>query len=145
MANEETDLLARLFAQEIPEIAAGVIEIKAIARKPGSRSKLALQSHDPRVDCIGACVGVRAARIKKIVAALGGERIDLLPWQESLERLIANALKPAAIVEVILNPAQHRAIAVVEADQVSLASGRQGENRELASRLCGWQIDIKEQ
>ena len=144
MANEETDFIARLFAQEIPEIAAGVIEIKAIARKPGSRSKLALQSHDPRVDCISACVGVRGARIKKIVGALGGERIDLHPWHESVEQLIANALQPAAIEQVILHPAQHRAVVVVEADQVSLANGRRGENRELASRLCGWQIDIKE-
>ena len=145
MANEETDLIARLFAQAIPEIAAGVIEIKAIARKPGSRSKLALESHDPRVDCIGACVGVRGARIKKIVAALGGERIDLHRWHESPERLIAHALQPAAIAEVVLHPAQHRAVVVVKADQVSLARGRRGENRELASRLCGWQIEVKEQ
>jgi N utilization substance protein A len=145
MANEETDFIARLFAQEIPEIAAGTIEIKAVARKLGCRSKLAVYSYNPRVDCIKACVGVRGAHIKKIVDILGGERIDLLRWQESPERFIANALQPAAILEVILYPAQHRAVVVVEADQVALVNGRRGENRELASRLCGWQIDVKEQ
>ncbi len=138
-------MYARLFAQEIPEIAAGIIEIKAIARKPGSRTKLALQSHDPRVDCVGACVGVRGARIRKIVDVLGGERIDLFRWHESPERLIATALQPALIAEVILHPAQHRAVVVVKADQVSLVEGRRGENQELASRLSGWQIEIKEQ
>ena len=91
MANEETDLIARLFAEEIPEIAAGVIEIKAITRKPGSRSKLALQSHDPRVDCVGACVGVRGNRIKNIVDELAGERIDIVRWDDNLEVLIPNA------------------------------------------------------
>jgi transcription termination/antitermination protein NusA len=144
MANEETDFIARLFAEEIPEIAAGIVEIKAIARKPGSRTKLALQSHDPRMDCVGACVGVRGARIRKIVDVLGGERIDLFRWHESPERLIATALLPAVIAEVILHPAQHRAVVVVKADQVALVTGRRGENRELASRLCGWQIEVKE-
>ena len=145
MANDETDLITRLFAQEVPEIAAGMIEIKAIAREPRYRSKLALQSHDPHVDCIGACVGLRGARIKKVVDALDGERIDLIRWHDSPERFIANALQPAAIEEVILHPAQHRAVVVVKADQASLATGHRGQNRELASRLCGWQIELEEQ
>lgn len=145
MANDETDLVARLFAQEVPEVAAGTIEIKAIARKRGFRSKLALQSHNPQVDCIGACVGLRGARIKKIVDALDGELIDLIRWHDSPERLIANALQPASIEEVILHPAQHRAVVVVKADQASLARGRRGENRDLASRLCSWQIEVEEQ
>ena len=143
--SNDSDIVRRLFAEEIPEIAAGTIEIKAIARKPGSRSKLALQSHDSRVDCIAACVGVRGARIKKIVDSLSGERIDLHRWHVSPERLIANALQPEAIAEVILHPVQHRAVVVMKADHVSLARGRRDENRELASRLCGWQIEIKEQ
>jgi N utilization substance protein A len=142
MANDETDLVLRLFAQEIPDIAAGIIEIKAIARKPGSRSKLALQSHDPGVDCIGACVGFRGARIQKIFNALGGERIDLHRWHECPERFIANALQPEAIAKVILHPAQHRAVVVVRPDQVSLTSSRRRENQELACRLCGWQIEV---
>jgi N utilization substance protein A len=144
MANEDTDLIARLFAQAVPEIASGIVEIKGIARKPGSRSKLALHSYDPQVDCIGVCVGLRGARIKQVVDALGGERVDLIRWYPSLERLIANALLPATIEQVILYPAQHRAVVTAKADQVSLVRGRRDENRALASRLCGWQIEVKE-
>jgi N utilization substance protein A len=144
MANEETDLIARLFAQMVPEIAAGVIEIKAIARKAGYRSKLALHSGDPRVDCVGACVGIRGSRIKKIVDLLGPERVDVLRWDDSPERLIAHALQPVVIEEIVLHPAEHRAVVVVRADQVGLANGRQGANRELASGLCGWQIEVQE-
>jgi N utilization substance protein A len=136
--------IARLFAREVPEIATGSIEIKAIARKPGYRSKLALQSQDPSVDCIGVCVGLRGHRIKNIVDALGGERIDLIRWNDSPEQLIANALQPAAIGRVILYPAEHRAVVVVKPDQVSLVLGRRGENRQLASQLSGWQIELEE-
>jgi N utilization substance protein A len=136
--------VARVFAQEVPEIALGSIEIKAIARKPGYRSKLALHSQDPRVDCIGVCVGVRGFRINNIVDALDGERIDLIRWNDSPEQLIANALQPAAIERVVLHPAEHRAVVVVKADQVSLVLGRRGENRQLASELSGWQIEVEE-
>ena len=141
---DDTGPVARLFAREVPEIAAGSIEIKAIARKPGYRSKLALHSRDPRVDCIGACVGVRGFHIKNIADALGGERIDLIRWHDSPEQLIANALQPAAIERVILHPAEHRAVVVVKPDQVSLVLGRRGENRQLASELSGWQIEVEE-
>jgi len=144
MADDETGLIARLFAQEVPEIRAGSIEIKAIARKPGYRSKLALQSRDPSVDCIAACVGLRGARIKRIVNALGAERIDLIRWDDSPERLIAAALQPAAIEKINLHPAQHRAVVVIKADQLSLALGRGGQNCELASRLSGWEIEVED-
>jgi N utilization substance protein A len=141
---DDTAPVVRLFAQEVPEIAAGSIEIKAIARKPGYRSKLALHSQDPRVDCIGTCVGVRGFRIKNIVDALGGERIDLIRWHDSPEQLIVNALQPALIERVLLYPAEYRAVVVVKPDQVSLVLGRRGENRQLASELSGWQIDVEE-
>jgi len=143
MADDDTGLIARHFAQEVPEIRAGSIEIKVIARKPGYRSKLALQSKDASIDCIAACVGFRGARIKKIVDALGGERIDLIRWHDSPERLIAHALQPAVIEKIILHPAQHRAVVVVKAVQASLVLGRRGENRELASQLSGWQIEVE--
>jgi N utilization substance protein A len=143
MLNEETELIAQLFAQAIPEIAAGIVEIKAIARRPGLRAKVAVLSHDPHVDCIGACVGVRGRRIKKIVDQLNGERIDLVRWSDAPEQLIAGALQPAAIQKVILHPAEHRAVVVVNEDHISLVEGRQGVNHDLASRLCGWQIQAK--
>src|SRR5262249_8665416 len=141
---DDIGLVARLFAQEVPEIAAGNIQIKAIARKPGYRSKLALRSQDPRVDCIGACVGIRGSRLKNVVDALGGERIDLVRWHDTPELLIVNALQPAAIERVILHPAEHRAVVVVTPDQVSLVLGRRGENRQLASELSGWRIEVEE-
>jgi N utilization substance protein A len=144
MADDDSDLLARLFAQKIPEIAAGSIEIKAIARKSGYRSKLAVASRDTLVDCVGACVGIRGHRIKNIVDALGGERIDLIRWDDSPERLIANALQPATIEKIVLHPDERRAVVVVPADCVYLALGRGGYNLELASRLSGWQIEVEE-
>jgi N utilization substance protein A len=143
MANEDTDVIAHLFKQAVPEIASGTVEIMAIARKPGYRCKLALTSHDPRVDCIGACVGVRGARIKKVIERLDGARVDLLRWHASPERLIVNALQPAVIERVVLHPALHRAIVTVKVDQVSLVRGRRDENCELASRLCGWRIEVE--
>jgi N utilization substance protein A len=144
MVDGDKNALARLFAQEIPEVAAGSVEIKAIARKPGYRSKLALHARDPRLDCIGVCVGVRGFHIKNIVDALGGERIDLVRWQDTPERLIVNALQPASIERVRLYPEEHRAVVVVKPDQVSLVQGRGGYNRQLASELTGWQIDVEE-
>src|SRR5262249_46550614 len=98
---EDIDHVARLFAEEVPEIASGTVEIKAIARKPGYRSKLALFSRDPRVDCVGVCVGVRGHRIKNVADRLGGERIDLIRWHDSPEQLITHALQPAAIERVV--------------------------------------------
>jgi N utilization substance protein A len=142
--SNDSDIVRRLFAEEIPEIAAGTIEIKAIARKPGYRSKLALYSKDPRLDCIGMCVGIRGFHIKNIVDALGKERIDLIRWHDSPEQLIVNSLQPASIEKVLLHPAEHRAVVVVKPDQVSLVQGRRGENQQLASELSGWHIDLQE-
>jgi transcription termination/antitermination protein NusA len=143
MGDDDIGSVLRLFAQEIPEITAGSVEIKAIARTPGYRCKLALHSQDPSVDCISVCVGRRGVHIKNIVDALGGERIDLIRWDESPERLIANAMQPAAIEKIILHPAKHSAVVVVMANQASLAHGRGGANRELASQICGWEIEIE--
>jgi N utilization substance protein A len=135
-------LVQRLFEQEIPEIAEGVIEIRAMAREPGYRSKVAVSSTDPRVDCVGACVGVRGNRIKNIVDELAGERIDIVRWSDDLLVLITNALQPAEVEDVILCQMLGRAIVLVREDQLSLAIGRRGQNVRLASKLCGWDIEI---
>ena len=135
-------LVARLFEQEIPEIADGVISVKAMSREPGYRSKVAVSSTDPRVDCVGACVGVRGNRIKNIVDELAGERIDIVRFNDVPQSLITNALQPAEIEEVILCQMLGRAIVLVREDQLSLAIGRRGQNVRLASKLCGWDIEI---
>jgi transcription termination/antitermination protein NusA len=135
-------LVERLFEQEIPEIAEGVIEIKAIAREPGYRTKVAVSSTDPRVDSVGACVGVRGNRIKNIVDELAGERIDIVRYSDDMQVLIPNALQPAEVEEVILCQMLGRAIVLVREDQLSLAIGRRGQNVRLASKLCGWDIEI---
>jgi N utilization substance protein A len=138
-------LVQRLFEQEIPEIAEGVIEIKAMAREPGYRSKVAVASGDQRVDCVGACVGVRGNRIKNIVDELAGERIDIVRWNDDLQVLIPNALQPAEVEDVILCQMLGRAIVLVREDQLSLAIGRRGQNVRLGSKLCGWDIEIMTQ
>ena len=135
-------LVARLFEQEIPEITDGVIEVKALAREPGYRTKVAVSSTDQRVDCVGACVGVRGNRIKNIVDELAGERIDIVRWSDDMQALIPNALQPAEVEEVILCEVLGRAIVLVREDQLSLAIGRRGQNVRLASKLCGWDIEI---
>jgi N utilization substance protein A len=132
----------RLFEQEIPEITDGVIEIRAMAREPGYRTKVAVSSTDQRVDSVGACVGVRGNRIKNIVDELGGERIDIVRWSDDLQVLIPNALQPAEVEEVILCQMLGRAIVLVREDQLSLAIGRRGQNVRLGSKLCGWDIEI---
>lgn len=138
-------LVQRLFEQEIPEIIDSVIEIRAISREPGYRSKVAVSSSDQRVDCVGACVGVRGNRIKNIVDELGGERIDIVRWDDNLEVLIPNALQPAEVEQVILCRMLGRAIVLVREDQLSLAIGRRGQNVRLASKLSGWDIEIMTQ
>lgn len=135
-------LVGRLFEQEIPEIADGVIEIRAMAREPGYRTKVAVSSTDQRVDCVGACVGVRGNRIKNIVDELAGERIDIVRWSDDMQVLIPNALQPAEVEEVILCSMLGRAIVLVREDQLSLAIGRRGQNVRLGSKLCGWDIEI---
>ncbi|MEX0676624.1 MAG: transcription termination factor NusA [Pirellulales bacterium] len=142
LSRTRPQLVQRLFEQEIPEIADGVIEIRAMAREPGYRSKVAVSSSDQRVDCVGACVGVRGNRIKNIVDELAGERIDIVRWNDDLQVLIPNALQPAEVEEVILCQMLGRAIVLVREDQLSLAIGRRGQNVRLASKLCGWDIEI---
>ena len=132
----------RLFEQEIPEIADGVITVNAISREPAHRSKVAVSSSDQRIDCVGACVGVRGNRIKNIVDELSGERIDIVRWDDDPELLIPNALQPAEVEQVLLCRMIGRAIVLVSEDQLSLAIGRRGQNVRLASKLCGWDIEI---
>ncbi len=142
LSRTKPQLVQRLFEQEIPEIAEGVIEIRAIAREPGYRTKVAVSSTDQRVDCVGACVGVRGNRIKNIVDELAGERIDIVRYNDDMQVLIPNALQPAEVEEVILCQMLGRAIVLVQEDQLSLAIGRRGQNVRLASKLCGWDIEI---
>lgn len=142
LSRTKPQLVQRLFEQEIPEIAEGVIEIRAIAREPGYRTKVAVSSTDQRVDCVGACVGVRGNRIKNIVDELGGERIDIVRFSDDMQVLIPNALQPAEVEEVILCQMLGRAIVLVREDQLSLAIGKRGQNVRLASKLCGWDIEI---
>jgi N utilization substance protein A len=132
----------RLFEQEIPEIADRTIDIRAVAREAGYRTKIAVSSIDSKVDAVGACVGVRGSRIKNIVDELNGERIDIVRWNESLQVMIPNALQPAQIEEVFLYQRLGRAIVLVKEDQLSLAIGRRGQNVRLASKLVGWDIEI---
>jgi transcription termination/antitermination protein NusA len=142
LSRTKPHLVQRLFEQEIPEIAESVIEIRAIAREPGYRTKVAVSSTDQRVDCVGACVGVRGNRIKNIVDELAGERIDIVRFSDDMQVLIPNALQPAEVEEVILCQMLGRAIVLVQEDQLSLAIGRRGQNVRLASKLCGWDIEI---
>ena len=132
MSNLETDIVRELFVRAVPEIANGSVEIKAIAREAGYRSKVALQSKNSELDSVGICVGVRGIRIKKVVDALGGERIDLVRWNEDLKALIRNALQPAEVEAVVLDQTQRRATVFVGKDQKLLLLGRRGINLSFA-------------
>jgi len=136
------DFVRALFEQEIPEIQDRTIEIKQVAREAGYRSKVAVSSIDMKVDCVGACVGVRGSRIKNVIDEINGERIDIVRWNDSMQVMIPNALQPAEIADVQLYPRLGRAIVLVAEDQLSLAIGRRGQNVRLASKLVGWDIDI---
>ncbi|HEV3203509.1 MAG TPA: transcription termination factor NusA [Gemmataceae bacterium] len=142
LSRTHPDFVRRLFENEIPEIADRTIEVKALSREAGYRAKIAVSSIDLKVDCVGACVGVRGSRIKNIVDELGGERIDIVRWNDSLQVMIPNALQPATIEEVFLYSRLGRAIVLVKEDQLSLAIGRRGQNVRLASKLVGWDIEI---
>ena len=142
LSRTHPDIVKRLFEMEVPEVADRIIEIKALVREPGNRTKIAVVSADSRVDCVGACVGVRGSRIKNIVAELGGEKIDIVAWSEQPEMFIAKALSPAEIYSITLNPALNRAKVVVPEDQLSLAIGKKGQNVRLAARLTRWDIDV---
>jgi len=142
LSRNKPQLVQRLFEQEIPEIAEGVIEIRAISREPGYRSKVAVSSSDQRVDCVGACVGLRGNRIKNVTSELAGERIDIVRWSDDPMVLIPNALQPAEVEQVLLCDMIGRAIALVSEEHLSQAIGRYGQNVRLASKLCGWDIEI---
>jgi transcription termination/antitermination protein NusA len=136
-------LLKALFALEVPEIEEGIVEIKAVAREPGHRSKIAVSSNEPGVDPVGACVGPKGSRVRMVVNELRGEKIDVVPWSENPAELVANALQPAKVREVRIDEGSGTAMVVVPDYQLSLAIGKEGQNARLAARLTGWRIDIK--
>ncbi len=143
ISRTDRQLVTRLMENYIPEIKSGIIEIKGIARDPGDRSKIAIFSNDPRVDAIGSCVGEGGNRIKEIVSALGGEKVDLYKWSEEPEELIANSLQPASVTKVLNVDLKNKtSIAVVPDEHLSLAIGKSGQNVRLAVQSCGWKIDI---
>jgi N utilization substance protein A len=134
--------MAKLFAQEVPEVYDGVIEIRAVARDPGSRAKMAVVSNDSSIDPVGACVGMRGSRVQAVVAELQGEKIDIIQWSPDEATFIVNALAPAEVSKVVMDEEDERVEVVVPDEQLSLAIGRRGQNVRLASQLTGWQIDI---
>ncbi|MGZ5307322.1 MAG: transcription termination factor NusA, partial [Actinomycetota bacterium] len=136
-------LLKALFALEVPEIEEGIVEIKAVAREPGHRSKIAVSSNEPGVDPVGACVGPKGSRVRMVVNELRGEKIDVVPWSPNPAELVANALQPAKVKEVRIDEATSTALVIVPDYQLSLAIGKEGQNARLAARLTGWRIDIK--
>lgn len=136
------EFVRKLFEMEVPEVADETVEIKALAREPGFRTKAAVYSRNEKVDCVGACVGMRGARVKNIIRELNGERIDIIRWHKDLKTLIAEALSPARIKEIRLNEKETSALVVVNDDQLALAVGRRGFNTRLTSNLTGWKVDI---
>ncbi len=142
LSRTHPEFIRRLFEQEVPEVAENIIEIKALAREAGYRTKIAVESTDDKVDPVGACVGIRGSRIRNIVDELGGEKIDIVKWSDSSQALIANALMPAKVSEIAICFELGKATVVVTEDQLSLAIGKHGQNVRLAARLTGWDIDI---
>ena len=137
------NLLRALFDLEVPEVREGVVEIKAVAREPGHRSKVAVASNEPGVDPVGACVGTKGARVRQVVGELKGEKIDVVEWSDELQRFVANALAPAKVNRVVIDEGSQTALAIVPDYQLSLAIGKEGQNARLAARLTGLRIDIK--
>ena len=136
-------LLKRLFELEVPEIAEGYVEIKAVAREPGHRSKIAVISNDRNIDPVGACVGARGSRVRMVVNELKGEKVDIIPWSEVIEEFVSNALSPSKVKEVVMYPDEELSEVIVPDSQLSLAIGKEGQNARLAAKLTGWRIDIK--
>jgi N utilization substance protein A len=142
LSRTHPQFMAKLFAQEVPEIYDGIVEVKAVARDPGSRAKIGVVSRDSSIDPVGACVGMRGSRVQAVVGELQGEKIDIIPWSPDPATFIVNALQPAEVVKVVLDEDSERIEVVVPDDQLSLAIGRRGQNVRLASQLTGWDIDI---
>jgi N utilization substance protein A len=142
LSRTHPQFMAKLFAQEVPEIYDGIIEIKAVARDPGSRAKIAVVSKDSSIDPVGACVGMRGSRVQAVVNELSGEKIDIIPWSSDPATFVVNALAPAEVSKVVLDEDSRRIEVIVPDAQLSLAIGRRGQNVRLASQLTGWDIDI---
>ncbi len=142
MSRTHPQFMAKLFGQEVPEIYDGIIEIRSVARDPGSRAKIAVISHDSSIDPVGACVGMRGSRVQAVVAELQGEKIDIIPWSQDTATFVVNALAPAEVAKVVLDEDAQKIEVVVPDEQLSLAIGRRGQNVRLASSLTGWEIDI---
>ena len=142
LSRTHPQFMSKLFTQEVPEIYDGIIEVKAVARDPGSRAKIGVTSRDSSIDPVGACVGMRGSRVQAVVNELQGEKIDIIPWSPDAATFIVNALQPAEVVKVVLDEDSSRIEVVVPDDQLSLAIGRRGQNVRLASQLTGWDIDI---
>src|SRR3954465_2337232 len=142
LSRTHPQFMAKLFAQEVPEIYDGIIEIKSVARDPGSRAKIAVISRDSGIDPVGACVGMRGSRVQAVVGELQGEKIDIIPWSSDPATFVVNGLAPAEVSKVVMDEEQRRIEVVVPDDQLSLAIGRRGQNVRLASQLTGWDIDI---
>ena len=143
VSRADPEFVVKLFEQEVPEIAAGTVVIEAIAREAGSRTKIAVSSKDEKVDPVGSCVGQKGVRVQSIISELFGEKIDIVPYSDNLEKFIASSLSPAKVTEVELNYKEKRAIVTVPEDQQSLAIGKEGQNARLANKLTKWKIDIK--
>lgn len=142
LSRTHPDFMAKLFGQEVPEIYDGIIEIMSVARDPGSRAKIAVQSHDASIDPVGPCIGMRGSRVQAVVGELQGEKIDIIQWSTDPATFIVNALAPAEVAKVVLDEEKQRIEVVVPDEQLSLAIGRRGQNVRLASQLSGWNIDI---
>ncbi len=143
LSRRDPELIKTLFELEVPEIADGLVEIRGVAREPGYRSKIAVESHAQGVDPVGACVGPRGSRVRMVVSELRGEKIDIIPWNPEPARFIAKALSPARVREVLVDDESREATVVVPDDQLSLAIGKEGLNARLAARLTGWKVDIQ--
>jgi len=142
LSRTHPDFLRRLFESEVPEIAESIVEIKAVAREAGARSKISVYSTDPRVDAVGSCVGLKGSRVQSIVRELGGERIDIVPWSQDPTVFVSRALSPAKVMDVRVHEPEKRMAVIVADDQLSLAIGKGGQNARLAARLTGWKIDL---
>jgi N utilization substance protein A len=143
LSRKHEGLVKKLFELEVPEILEGIVEIKSIAREAGERTKIAVSSKDEKVDCVGACVGVRGSRVKNIIEELRGEKIDVIRWNEDIKEYIKAALSPAVVSRIELDRENKRAKVLVAPDQLSLAIGKKGQNVRLASKLVGWEIDVR--
>ena len=143
LSRRDPELIRTLFEIEVPEIADGLVEIRGVAREPGYRSKIAVESHAQGVDPVGACVGPRGSRVRMVVSELRGEKIDIIPWNTEPARFIAKALSPARVREVLVDDVTKEATVIVPDDQLALAIGKEGLNARLAARLTGWKVDIQ--